>query len=146
MKITIKILLVLSCLIVLLSIFIISCSRESTFEEFVISSEIDDDYNAPIYPREEYVEGNIKGNIYAVIKIIGANRDNNYKFVWINNDTDEILFEDTDKYSSQEKGFSQGYFYSFIDTENITLTPGEYRVDFYNNNDLKSTVYFKVRS
>ncbi|MCJ7472931.1 MAG: hypothetical protein MUP02_09010 [Actinobacteria bacterium] len=146
MKIKGKIVFAFLCLIILLSMFSVSCSREATFEAFVISSEIDDDYNAPIYPREEYVEGNIKGNIYAVIKVIGANRDNTFKFAWINNDTDEILFEDTNKYSSQEKGFLQGYFYSFIDSENTSLTPGQYRVEFYNNNELKSTVYFKVRS
>ncbi len=133
-------------LILLIMMFTISCSREATFEEFVISSEIDDDYNAPIYPREEYVQDRMKGKVFAVIKVIGVKPEDSFKFVWINEDTNEILFEDVNNYSSQEKGFLKGYFLSFIDVLDISLDVGGYKVDFYHNNKLEGTVYFKVRS
>ena len=60
-----KLILLFLIVITLLSMMsILSCSREATFEDIVISSEIDDDYNAPIYPRDEYVLDKMKGKIY----------------------------------------------------------------------------------
>lgn len=134
------------CIALILITSAASCSREATFKEFVISSEIDDDYHAPLYPRDEYVEGKFKGNIYAVLNAIGVKRDDTFSFKWINNDTNEILFEDKNNYSSQEKGFLKGYFYSVIDTNNIYLKSGKYKVDFYHNNNLKNTIIFNIKS
>jgi len=125
--------------------FMSSCTPQITFGELTVSDEIDAVTGEPVGSKDEF-SFNIK-KIFTTIKVSGVKADDNKRFNMINEDTGEIIFDKTEKYSIEDTGFIEAYFY--IETENlgegqVLLDPGKYSVSFYHNGELKDTADFEI--
>lgn len=127
--------------------FVISCAPktpELTFGDLVICEDLKQDTHEPVGPKNEF-DARVN-KICASIKFSGVKGEDNYRFNWINLDTGETALDETLKYSEEEKGYLEGYAASYIyATEEIKIIPpGNYRVEFYHNGELRKTASFKV--
>jgi len=127
------------------SFTISSCAPELKFGDLIICEQIDDETGEPIKPKDEFDISIDK--IYATIKVSGVRAEDNKRFTVKNEDTGEIIFDETKRYSTKETGYIEGYFY--IETEDkkedqILLEPGKYVVEFYHKGELIDSASFKV--
>jgi hypothetical protein len=139
-------------LIILLSIvfisasasFITSCTPELSFGDLVVCSDIDQETYEPLDQKDEFDIETEK--IYATIDYYGVKGDDNYRYSWVNLDTGENILEKTLKYSEGESGYFEGYAMSYIgiNDEVKVIPPGNYRIEFYHNGELKETANFMV--
>ncbi len=125
--------------------FMSSCTPQITFGELTVSGEINAVTGEPVSSKDEF-SFNIK-KIFTTIKVSGVKADDNKRFTMVNEDTGEIIFDKTEKYSIEDTGFIEAYFY--IETEDleegpVLLDPGEYSASFYHNGELKDTADFKI--
>ena len=125
--------------------FMSSCVPQVTFGELTVSGEIDAVTGEPVGSKGEF-SFNIK-KIFTTIKVSGVKADDNKRFTMVNEDTGEIIFDKTEKYSIEDTGFIEAYFY--IETEGLgegqmLLDPGKYSASFYHNGELKDTTDFKI--
>ena len=129
------------------SFTISSCAPELKFGDLTICEQIDDETGEPIKPKDEFDISIDK--IYATIKVSGVRAEDNKRFTVKNEGTGEIIFDETEKYSTKETGYIEGYFY--IETEDrkedqILLEPGKYVVEFYHKGELIDSASFKVNT
>jgi hypothetical protein len=142
-----KSLIILTLLLIIISFtpFITSCTPEVTFGDLNICSEIDSETYAPIVNKDEFdIDTEM---IFVTIMISGVNPQDNYRFTWRNKDTEEIIGEKSDKYSSEEGGSLEGYVSSWLAPEKegyVIAQPGDYIVDFFHNGNLESSAEFKI--
>jgi hypothetical protein len=131
--------------LILSSCFINNLVPEQSFGDLTICTKIDEESGAPLDQKDEF-SINVK-KIYATIEIIGVNADDNKRFTIINEDTDNIIYDETEKYKTKTDGIIEGYFY--VETEEleegmILLEPGNYLVSFYHNGELKDSTGFEI--
>ncbi|MCJ7471191.1 MAG: hypothetical protein MUP02_00030 [Actinobacteria bacterium] len=125
--------------------FMSSCTPQIKFGELTVSGEIDAVTGEPVGSKDEF-SFNIK-KVFTTIKVSGVKADDNKRFTIVNEDTGEIIFDKTEKYSIKDTGFIEAYFY--VETEDleegqVLLDPGKYYVSFYHNGELKDTADFKI--
>jgi hypothetical protein len=122
-----------------------SCRPELSFGEMVICSKVDAVTFAPVDASNNFDIDTQE--IFAVIEVSGAEASDIWKFVWINEDTGEIIAESTDKFSESSRGYIEGYLSNCVvpgEGENIIGEPGDYRVDFYYNGQLTDSAFFVI--
>lgn len=107
---------------------------EENFSHVNINTEYD--YNTQQLISGVYLKGTIKENDRFIFHLVD-NKFNEIIKKYEGNYSDLISYEYIDKYL---------YFYLFgtISDEDVVIDPGNYRVDFYHNNDLVSTVDFNI--
>jgi len=138
--------LILFCFIASILIAVLSCAPEPAFEELIVCEEIDSKTFAPVAQKDEFDVG-VKV-IYAVTKVSGVRASDSWRYIWKNIDSGEIISDLTGKYSSKETGYLEGYFSSCIHLREggyIIAEPGDYRVAFYHNDELKGSAVFKIK-
>lgn len=139
--------LIISLLIVFISAstsFTISCTPELSFGELVVCGDINQETYEPLDHKDKFDIGTEK--IYATIDYYGVKGDDNYRYSWLNMDTGENILEKTLKYSEGESGYFEGYAMSYMGTNNEVkvIPPGNYKIEFYHNGELKETANFMV--
>ncbi len=127
--------------------FLSSCFSSSSllkFGDLTVCAKIDEE-GAPIDQKDEF---NINAKkIFVTIEVNGVKADDNKRFTIVNMETDEIVFDITDKYSTKLEGLVEGNFYietKDIEEGQILLEPGNYTVSFYHNGELKDSTDFKI--
>ncbi len=146
-RILLKILAYLLVFVILLSpVFICSsCIHKLSFGELTVCGEIDMITFAPVEIKNSFDIDAVK--IFAVIEMSGIQAQDSWKFVWINEDTGEVIAESTDKFSKNSRGYLEGYLSYCLtpdDEAGIIGKPGNYRVDFYHNGQLISSDGFII--
>lgn len=122
-----------------------SCRPELSFGEMVICSEVDAVTFAPMDAGNNF-EIDTQG-IFTVIEVSGVKASDMWKFIWIKEDTGEIIAEFTDKFSESSRGYIEGYLSNCIipgEGKDIIGEPGDYRVDFYYNGQLTDSASFII--
>jgi len=140
----------LLCAVVLFFNFsLLSCTPDLDFGEIVTCEKLDEETYAPVIPKGSFDIG--VQQIFATIKAAGIKSEDKFSFVWKNKETGKIIFENTDEYSAEKKGYIEGYIASSIyldkedkEKDNILAEPGEYIVEFFHNSTLVDTAEFKV--
>lgn len=126
--------------------FLSSCNLTTVnFGDLTICSEIDEETGAPLKEKDEF-NLNVK-KIFATIEVSGVNADDNKRFTIVNNESEQIIYDDTDKYSIKLEGMVEGNFYletNDLEEGQILMEPGSYTVSFYHNGELKDSVGFKI--
>ncbi len=125
--------------------FTTSCVPELSFGDLTVCGGINQNTFEPISAEDEF---NIEiKKIYASINYYGVKGEDNYRYNWINLDTGENFLDETSKYSEGKSDYFEGYAMSFIATneEVKVIPPGNYKVEFYHNGELKSTANFVVK-
>ena len=148
-QIIIKILaaIIITAFILLFAPIVSSCTHKLSFGDLTICGEIDMVTFAPVEVKNNFDIDVQK--IFAVIYVSGARAQDVWKFVWINENTGKIIAESTNKYSKEDKGYIEGYLSNCLTPgkeEGIIGEPGNYRVDFYHNNQLISSAGFIIES
>ena len=148
-KISLKKIMVAALIIVFvlsLTSILSACSPPKlTFENIIISSNIEKDTKKPLDEKTEFDIG--AEHIYATIKYTGTKGEDNWRFKWTYLDTGEIVLDKGDQYNKDQK---ERYFEGIIESdiyplnEKTVIPPGDYKVEFYNNGELIKTATFKV--
>ncbi|MDD5622563.1 MAG: hypothetical protein PHQ09_05345 [Actinomycetota bacterium] len=140
-----------SPVILLAAIFILgltslttACEPDLFFGDLTICENINEETFEPINQKNEF-DINIE-KIYATIDYSGARGEDNYRFNWVNLDTGENILDKTLKYSEGKSSYFEGYAMSYIATneEARVILPGNYKIEFYHNGELKSTANFVI--
>jgi len=79
--------------------------------------------------------------------ISDVNSQDNYRFTWKNKETQEIIGEQSDNYSTEEGGSLEGYVSSWLVPEKegyVIAQPVDYVVEFFHNGNLESSAEFKI--
>jgi hypothetical protein len=123
-----------------------SCQEPSTsFGDILISDSVQEDTNKPQNPKNEF-DVNAK-EIFATMQYFGVKGGSQWKFRWINKDTDNVILESSDYYNADRPdSFYHGIVLSSIKSSDETkiIPPGNYTVEFYNDSSLKKTAEFKI--
>ncbi len=142
-----KILVLILMIIVMLvfSPFIKSCRQELSFGDLIVCGEVDGVTFKPAGTKDSfYIDEN---EIFAVIEVSGASARDEWKFVWINEDTGKIIAESDGKYSDGDSAHVEGHLSNCLtpaDKAGIIGEPGNYSVNFYHNGGLISSAYFTI--
>jgi hypothetical protein len=152
-KISFKKLLKFFNLIIILSVFIsgllpvlLSCSApETTFNNIIISEDIERYTNIPVNPKNEF--DITSSQIFATIKYTGVKGMDSWHFKWININSGETMLDKNGKYNEKQNDkYFDGIVASNIFTTEDTkkIPPGNYKVEFYSNDVLIKSAIFKV--
>jgi hypothetical protein len=131
--------------VIIFSPFIDSCRPELNFGEMVICGDVEADTFKPAGINENFDVNTER--IFAVIEVSGVKTRDIWKFVWMNESTDEIVVESTGKYSADEKGYAGGYLSNCLtpgEGEGLIGEPGNYKVYFYHNGELMKSADFVI--
>jgi len=128
-----------------LASFITACEPDLFFGDLTICEDINQETFEPINRKNEFDINAEK--IYASINYSGAKGEDNFRFNWVNLDTGQNILDETSKYSEGKADYFEGYAMSYITTteEVKVVAPGNYKVEFYHNGELKSTANFVVK-
>jgi len=123
-----------------------SCKIETIFGKLTISESVKKDTFEPVNPKNEF--DLFTKEIAAAINIQNVKGTDNYRFLWKNSKTEEVIADVTGKYMEGETRYLAGWFSSktFIAAgKDVIALPGEYVVEFYHNGELKSSANFKIK-
>jgi hypothetical protein len=146
-QITRKILAVLitAVFILLFTPLISSCLREPDFGDLTICGEIDMATFAPLEIKNSFDIGVEK--IIATIKVSGTRAEDTWRFIWINEDTGDVIADSTNNYSKEGSRYMEGYLSNYIvpgQEGGIIGEPGSYRVNFYHNSQFINSASFII--
>jgi len=146
-QITRKILAVLitAVFILLFTPLISSCLREPDFGDLTICGEIDMATFAPLEIKNSFDIGVEK--IFATIKVSGTRAEDTWRFIWINEDTGDVIADSTNSYSKEGSRYMEGYLSNYIvpgQEGGIIGEPGSYRVNFYHNDQFINSASFII--
>jgi hypothetical protein len=136
---------VIAAFILQLTPLISSCTRQASFGNLTICSEIDMDTFAPLEVENSFDIGAQK--IFATIEVSEARAEDIWRFTWINEDTKEIIADSTGQYSKESSGYIEGYLSNYVipgEGESIIGEPGNYRVNFYHNSQFITSADFVI--
>src|SRR3972149_4785685 len=122
-----------------------SCARQPEFGDLIICSEIDPVTFSPLDTKNSFDIGIQK--IFATIEVSGVRASGIWKFIWINEDSEEVIAQSTDRYSSEGSGYIEGYLSNYVTPSaeaGIIGEPGNYRVEFYHNGSLITSADFVI--
>ncbi len=125
--------------------FTTSCVPELSFGDLTVCEDINQETFEPVSQKDEF-DVEIK-KIYATINYYGVKGGDNYRYKWVNLDTGGNILDETSKYSEGKSNYFEGYTMSYIaaNDEVKVLPPGDYKVEFYHNGELKSTANFVIK-
>ncbi len=123
---------------------------EPEFTNIVVGNLINTSSLEPVDTKDNYDPKIVE--LYSAIKATGSfEKNDNFKFTLKKSGSDNILKEYSGSYSSlyEDKYFDQ-YIYFYLEgpysDKDITLAPGQYTVEFYNNGDLISQAPFTINA
>lgn len=130
---------------IILSSQIVSCAPEQIFGELIICREID---SSTFEPDDASNDFDIEvDQIFAAVEVKGVKAEDKWRFTWKNLETDEVIADSTNVYSTETTGYIEGFFSNKLvpnGNGNIIAEPGDYSVSFYHNGKLKSTGEFRI--
>ncbi|MFA5015358.1 MAG: hypothetical protein WC549_07450 [Actinomycetota bacterium] len=122
-----------------------SCTRQPDFGDLIICSEIDP---VTFFPLDTMNNFDIEvQKIFAAIEVSGIKAEDIWKFIWVNEDSEEVIAQPTDRYSNENSGYISGYLSNYVtpgEEGGIIGEPGNYRVEFYHNDRLISSADFTI--
>lgn len=139
-KVSVIIIFVLSCIIP-----VSSCALNPDFGDLIICSEIDPVTFSPLDTKNNFDIGVQK--IFASIDVSGIRAEDIWKFIWVNEDSEEVIAQPTGRYSSENSGYVSGYLSNYVTPGKeggIIGEPGNYRVEFYHNDRLINSANFII--
>ena len=147
-KVNLKKSLVVSLAVVLITgliSFTTSCTPKLSFGDLTVCEDINQETYEPVGQKDEF-DIEVK-KIYATIEYYGVKGEDNHRYSWVSLDTGENILDETLKYSEGESDYFEGYAMSYIGTndEVKVIPPGDYKIEFYHNGELKKTANFTVK-
>jgi len=125
---------------------IVSCKKETIFGSLIVCESVNKDTYEPVNPKNEF--DLLTKGIAVAINIQNVKGTDDFRFLWKNDKTGETLADISGKYKEGETRYGSGWFSSNIfpkeGAEAIAL-PGSYSVEFYHNNELKTTAKFTIK-
>lgn len=140
------ILLVVASLLISSSVFLSSCAKEPVFGPLTICEKINEETREPVITKNEF-EFDVK-EIYSTIKVENIKGNDNYRFLWKNTESDEIITDIAGKYDEGQKGLLSGWssgILSIAEGAGRVADPGSYTVEFYYNGELKASAEFTIK-
>ena len=135
-----------SLVLLTVPISLLSCTPEQVIGRLLICSDIDDQTFEPSGIGDEY---NIDSKqIFAAIKVAGIRGSDEWRFVWENADTGEVIADSTNIYSPDRSSFIEGYLSNKLmpgEDGSMIAEPGNYIVNYYHNDKLKGTAEFTIK-
>ncbi|MHB9128296.1 MAG: hypothetical protein ACYC3T_08875, partial [Candidatus Humimicrobiaceae bacterium] len=123
-----------------------SCKKEAIFGNLTISESVKKDTSEPVNPKNEF--DLFTKEIAAAINIQNVKGIDNYRFLWKNSKTGEVISDINGKYQEGEARYGSGWFASTASVKkgfDVIALPGDYTVEFYHNGELKSSANFKIK-
>ena len=124
----------------------VSCKKEAVFGNLITCQSLNKDTFEPVNPANEF--DLFSKEISATINIQNIKGTDNFKFLWKNEQTGEVIGEYSGKYKEGEKRYGSGWFSATLYVQqgkDAIALPGNYVVEFYHNNELKSLAKFKIK-
>ncbi len=142
-----KLILLILILFLYLSTFLLSCSKQASFGNIVIASEVlPADFTPAVENNTFHIDDDA---IYAVIRVTNAYSYSKWRFLWKKLGSDETIMDQSDYYNIQKKQYIDGNISTFLplkENEKAILMPGKYEVFFYHEDELQSIAVFEVKS
>ena len=126
--------------------FSVSCSKETVFGSLTVCESVNKDTSEPINPKTEF-DLFAKG-ISAAINIQNVKGTDNFRYLWKNDKTGEVVSDISGQYKEGETRYGSGWFSSTIflkEGAEVIALPGSYSVEFYHNSELKTTAKFTIK-
>ncbi len=133
-------------LIIMIIPFTASCAKETIFGTLTLCESVNKDTYEPVNPKNEFEL--FDKNISAAINIRNVKGTDNYRFLWKNEKTGEILADVGGKYKEGETRYLEGWFASSVfpkEGADVITLPGSYLVEFYHNGTLNATSKFTIK-
>jgi len=129
-----------------MQVFLISCGPPAiSFEDIVISEDVQLESNEPINPKNEF-EITAK-KIAATVKYSGVTGSDSWGFKWINMESNETILDSGQQFNEEQP---QSYFNGTVSSDIFTsdeakiIAPASYKVEFYYNGELTKTTTFRI--
>jgi len=136
---------VVLCLLIML-LPLAACVPQQIIGRLLICGDIDSQTFEPLNIGDEY---NIDTKqIFAAVKVAGVRGSDEWRFIWKNADTGEIIADSTNIYSPDRSSFMEGYLSNKLlpgEDGVMIAEPGNYTVSYYHNEDLRGTAGFKIK-
>jgi hypothetical protein len=134
-------------LLVTLMPFAASCGKiEPVFGKVIICESLNKDTFEPVNPKNEF--DLFTKEIGATINIKNIKGTDNFRFLWKNTITSEMIADVTGKYMDGETRYVEGWFSSkafAAEGKEAIALPGKYTVEFYHNGELKASADFTIK-
>lgn len=133
------------CCFLILAVAVSCGPPQLSLGEIVISPDVVKDTNEPVNPKSNFDVN--ASQIYATISYTGAMGKDSWRFKWTNTTTGSDVLDNFQKFSEdQPDSYFEGIVASniFITDNSRIIPPGDYRVDFYLNEELQRTASFTV--
>ncbi|MBN1299335.1 MAG: hypothetical protein JW997_06595 [Actinobacteria bacterium] len=124
-----------------------SCAKEPAFGTLTMCESVNPETKEPVDAKNEF-DFNSEG-IYASIAIENVSSEDSYRFVWKSLKDNTIAAEIPGKYLESEKRLITGHISSSLtlaEGKSALLPAGKYMVEFYHNEELKSSAEFTIKS
>jgi hypothetical protein len=147
-KILKKILIPMITLVLLVTLvpIVASCGKiEPIFGKVIICESLNKDTFEPVNPKNEF--DLFSKEIGAAVNIKNIKGTDNFRFLWKNTKTAEIIADVNGKYMEGESSYVEGWFSSktFVAAgKEVIAIPGKYTVEFYHNGELKTSADFTI--
>ncbi len=143
-QIKILVLVIVAIFTVAFTLITVSCKPEMDFGDLAVCEEVDAYTFAPLEAGDSF---NIEAEkIFAAIEVHGVKAEDNWRFIWSNQDTGEVVADSTGSYSAGS-GYIEGFLSNSIvpgEEGGIIGEPGSYRVNFYHKDQLISSADFVI--
>ena len=139
------VLLILTLIITMLP-FMSSCTKDTIFGSLTMSESVKEDTYEPVDPKNEF--DLFSKGIWASINIQNVKGTDNYRFLWKNEKSGEVLADVSGKYKEGETRYLEGWFASSVfpkEGADVIALPGSYLVEFYHNGVLNTTAKFTIK-
>ncbi|MCL4385036.1 MAG: hypothetical protein M1479_02945 [Actinobacteria bacterium] len=140
----------ISILILILAIAIVplstSCKKETIFGNLTLCQSLNKDTFEPVNPTNEF--DLFSKEIAAAINIQNVKGTDSYRFLWKNEQTGGVIGDINGKYKEGETRYGSGWFSSTLtvgEGKDAIALPGNYILEFYHNNELKSSAKFTIK-
>jgi len=136
----------IAILLLSISFPLLSCGPRQVFGELLMCGNIDSQTFEPLNIGDEYSIDT--EYMYAAVKIAGVRGSDEWRFIWRNTDTGEVIADSTNIYSPDRSSFMEGYLSNKLlrgEDAAIIAEPGNYIVGYYHNGDLMGTAGFIIK-
>jgi hypothetical protein len=126
--------------------FTVSCKKETVFGGLIVCESVNKDTFEPVNPKNEF-DLFAKG-ISVAINIQNVKGTDNFRYLWKNDKTGEVVADINGQYKEGETRYGSGWFTSTLfpkEGAQVIALPGSYSVEFYHNGELKTTAKFTIK-
>lgn len=123
--------------------FTVSCNKETVFGSLTVCESVNKDTFEPVNPKTEF--DMFTKSVSVAIHIQNVKGTDNFRFLWKNDKTGEIVSDVNEKYKEGETQYMSGWISNAILSKEEGGLPGSYSVEFYHNGELKATAKFTIK-